>query len=151
VLPFTEIEVMSDEIHASAAGERLTAALASMFGALAALMAAIGIYGLLAYAVAQRRREIGIRMALVARPADIGEMIGRQALVIVAIGVALGLLATLFAAPLIHSLLYGVGPSDPLSLTMAVLFVVMVAAFATVIPLGPATRIEPAVALRQDN
>jgi len=85
VLPFTEIEVMSDEVHASAAGERLTAALASMFGVLAALLAAIGIYGLLAYSVAQRRREIGIRIALGARPADIGEMIGRQGSATVAI------------------------------------------------------------------
>jgi len=151
VLPFTEIEVMSDEVHASAAGERLTAALASLFGALAALLAAIGIYGLLAYAVAQRRREIGIRMALGARPLDIGEMIGRQALTMVAVGVALGLLATLFAAPLIRSLLYAVAPSDPLSLTLAALFVVMVSAVATAIPLGRAARIEPAVALRQEN
>jgi len=151
VLPFTEIEVMFDEVHASAAGERLTATLASTFGALAALLAAIGIYGLLAYAVTQRRREIGIRMALGARPVDIGEMIGRQALAMVAIGVALGLIAALFAAPLINSLLYGVAPSDPLSLTLAALFVVMVAAAATVIPLGHATRIDPAEALRQEN
>ncbi len=151
VLPFTEIEVMSDEVHASAAGERLTAALASLFGALAALLAAIGIYGLLAYAVAQRRREIGIRMALGARPLDIGEMIGRQALAMVTIGVALGLIAALFAAPLIHSLLYGVAPWDPLALTLAALFVVMVSAAATAIPLGRASRIDPAVALRQEN
>lgn len=151
VLPFTEIEVMSDEVHASAAGERLTATLASMFGLLAALLAAIGIYGLLAYAVAQRRREIGIRMALGAQRLDIGEMIGRQALAMVAIGVALGLIATLFAAPLIRSLLYGVAPRDPRSLILAVLFVVVVAAVATVIPLSQATRIEPAVALRQEN
>ncbi len=78
-------------------------------------------------------------------------MIGRQALAMVAIGVALGLIAALFAAPLINSLLYGVAPSDPLSLTLAALFVVMVAAVATMIPLGHATRIEPAEALRQEN
>jgi putative ABC transport system permease protein len=89
-------------------------------------------------------------MALGARRADIGELIGRQVLAMVAIGVALGLLTALFAAPLIHSLMYGVAPSDPISLTMAVLFVELVAA-ATVIPLGHAIRIEPTVALRQEN
>jgi predicted lysophospholipase L1 biosynthesis ABC-type transport system permease subunit len=90
-------------------------------------------------------------MALGARRADIGELIGRQVLAMVAIGVALGLLTALFAAPLIHSLMYGVAPSDPISLTMAVLFVELVAAAATVIPLGHAIRIEPTVALRQEN
>jgi predicted permease len=150
-LPFTEIETMSDEVGDSAAGERLTATLASVFGALAALLAAIGIYGLLAYAVAQRRREIGIRMALGARPADIGEMIGRQALVMVAAGVALGIGAAVVLAPLVKSLLYGVAPSDSVSLFSAALFVTAIAAAATAIPLLAATRIDPASALRQEN
>ena len=150
-LPFTEIETMSDEVGDSAAGERLTATLASVFGALAALLAAIGIYGLLAYAVAQRRREIGIRMALGARPADIGEMIGIQALAMVAAGVALGIGAAIITAPLVKSLLYGVAPSDPLSLAAAALFIVAIAAAATAIPLLNATRIDPASALRQEN
>ena len=148
-LPFTEVEVMADEVGASAAGERLTAALASIFGALAALLAAIGIYGLLAYAVAQRRREIGIRMALGARPADIGEMIGRQALAMVVLGVALGVGAALIIAPWMRALLYGIAPSDPLSLMAAALFVAIVAGAATVIPASDAVRIEPSAALRE--
>ena len=150
-LPFTEIEVMSDEVDASAAGERLTATLASLFGGLAALLAAIGIYGLLAYAVAQRRREIGIRMALGARPFDIGEMIGIQALAVVAIGVALGLGAVFMVAPFMHALLYGIAPSDPVSMIFAALFVAIVAAAATAIPASHAVRIEPASALREEN
>ena len=150
-LPFTEIEVMSDEVDASAAGERLTATLASMFGALAALLAAIGIYGLLAYAVAQRRREIGIRMALGARPADIGGMIGKQAVAMVAIGVAIGLAGAFMVAPWMRALLYGVAPSDAMSMIFAALFVAVVAAVATAIPASNAVRIEPASALRQEN
>jgi hypothetical protein len=150
-LPFTEIEVMSDEVDASAAGERLTATLASVFGGLAAMLAAIGIYGLLAYAVAQRRREIGIRMALGARPFDIGEMIGKQALVMVVCGVAIGLGAAFVAAPWMRALLYGVAPADPLSMIFAALLVAVVAAAATAIPASHAVRIEPASALRQDN
>ncbi len=150
-LPFTEIETMSDEVDASAAGERLTATLASLFGALAALLAAIGIYGLLAYAVAQRRREIGIRMALGARPADIGEMIGFEALAMVAAGVSLGIAAAAIVAPLVKSLLYGVAPSDYVSLGSAALFVMAIAAAATAIPLLDATRIDPSSALRQEN
>jgi len=150
-LPFTEIETMSEEVAASAAGERLTASLASTFGALAAALAAIGIYGLLAYTVAQRRREIGIRMALGARPLDIGEMIGRQALVLVAVGLALGLGASRLAGPWIRSLLYGIAPWDPVSLVSAALFVAAVAAAATAIPAMRATRVEPASALRQEN
>jgi predicted permease len=150
-MPFTEIETMSEEVSASTAGERLTAALASIFGALAAVLAAIGIYGMLAYAVAQRRREIGIRMALGARPLDIGEMIGRQALVLVLAGVALGLGAARVAGPFIRALLFGIAPWDPISLLSAALFVAAVAAAATAIPVVRATRIEPASALRQEN
>jgi predicted permease len=150
-LPFTEIETMSDEVEGSAAGERLTAALASIFGGLAALLAAIGIYGLLAYAVAQRRREIGIRMALGARPSNIGEMIGIEALAMVVAGVAVGIGAAMMIAPLVKSLLYGVAPSDSLSLASAALFVMAISAGATAIPLLDATRIDPASALRQEN
>jgi predicted permease len=150
-LPFTEIETMSEEVDSSAAGERLTATLASIFGALAAVLAAIGIYGLLAFAVAQRRREIGIRMALGARPSDIGEMIGREALAMVGAGIAIGIGAALMLAPLLKSLLFGIAPSDSLSLSTAALFVAGIAAAATAIPVIDATRIHPASALRQEN
>jgi predicted permease len=150
-LPFTEIETMSDEVDASASGERLTAIIASILGALAALLAAIGIYGLLAFAVAQRRREIGIRMALGARPSAIGEMIGVEALAMVAAGIALGIGAALLIAPLLKSLLYGVASSDSVSLLSAALFVAAIAVGATALPVIHATRIDPASALRQEN
>ena len=150
-LPFLEIHTLAEEVDASAASERLTATLASLFGLLAAMLAAVGIYGLLSYAVAQRRREIGIRMALGARPGDIARMIGRQALAMVLVGVAAGLAAAWEAAPAIRSLLYGVTPSDGMSLGTAAAFVLLVSALATAIPAGRAARVEPASALRDEH
>ena len=150
-LPFTEINTMSEEIDASAAPERLTASLASIFAALAALLAAIGIYGLLAYAVAERRREIGIRMALGARALDIAKMIGWQAVAMTAAGVAIGLAAAIFTAPLVRALLYGVAPLDPMSFALAATFVMILTIVASAIPAMRAARIDPAIALRQEN
>jgi ABC-type antimicrobial peptide transport system permease subunit len=149
-LPFTEIDTMSDEIEASTAPERLTASLATIFAALAAILAAIGIYGLLAYVVAQRRREIGIRMALGARTLDIAEMIGWQAVAMTAAGIAIGLGAAMFTAPLVRALLYGVAPLDPVSFTLAAAFVLILTIAASAIPALRATRIDPSTALRQD-
>jgi ABC-type antimicrobial peptide transport system permease subunit len=150
-LPFIEIHTLAEEVDASAASERLTAALASLFGLLAAMLAALGIYGLLSYAVAQRSREIGIRMAVGARPADIAQMIGRQAMTMAAVGVAAGLAAAWEAAPAIRSLLYGVAPADGLSLGGAAAFVMVISALATAIPAGRATRVQPASALRDER
>ncbi len=150
-LPFTEINTMAAEVDASLAPERTTAALASIFGAVAATLAAIGIYGLLAYAVAQRRREIGIRMAIGARSTDIAAMIGTQTVGMAAAGIVIGLGAALLAAPWIRSLLYGIAPADPVSLAIAGFFVIAVSAVATAIPALRATRIEPAIALREER
>lgn len=147
-LPFIEIHTLTGEVDASASTERLTAMLASAFGALAALLAAIGIYALLAYAVAQRRVEIGIRMAIGARPFDIAGMLGRRSLLLVAIGASAGLIAAWRIAPAIQSLLYGVEPDDAASLAAAAGFVLAVAALATALPAARAMRIAPAAALR---
>jgi ABC-type antimicrobial peptide transport system permease subunit len=132
----------------SAAPERLTAVLASIFGLFAALLAAVGLYGLLAFAVAQRQREIGIRMALGAQPGAIARLVGGQALVLVAVGVALGLGGALLMAPMAGALLYGVGPADPGSLAAAAGVVALVAALAAFVPAARAARVDPAVALR---
>lgn len=150
-VPFVEISTLAEEVDASTAGDRLTAALASIFGTIAALLTAVGLYGLLAYVVAQRRREIGIRMALGAQTVDIGVLVGRQALAMVVGGMVLGLGAAAAAAPWMRSLLYGVAPSDPRSLAAAAVFVALVAAVAIAIPVTRATHIEPAAALRQET
>lgn len=138
-------------MDASTAVERLIATLSSTFGTIAALLTAVGLYGLLAYAVAQRRREIGIRMALGAQTVDIGVPMARQALGMVIGGMVLGLGAAVAAAQWMRSLLYGVAPSDPSSLAAAVVFVALVATLAIAIPVARATHIEPAAALRQEN
>jgi predicted permease len=148
-LPFTEVRTLAKDVDDSAAPERLTAILASIFGIFAALLAAVGLYGLLAYAVAQRQREIGIRMALGAAPRSIAGLIGGQALVLVGVGVALGICAALVLAPMASALLYGVGPSDPLSLAAAAMLVALVAAIAAFVPAARAARVDPAVALRE--
>jgi putative ABC transport system permease protein len=150
-VPFVEINTLAEEVDASTAGERLTAAQASIFGTIAALLTAVGLYGLLAYVVAQRRREIGIRMALGAQTVDIGVLLGRQALAMVAGGMVLGLGAAAAAPQWMRSLLYGVAPSDPSSFIAAAVFVALVAAVATAIPLARATHIEPAAVLRQET
>jgi predicted permease len=149
-LPFTEIHTLADEVDASAAPEQLTAALASIFGFFATLLAAVGIYGLLAFTVEQRRREIGIRMALGARPSDIGGMLGFESGAMVAGGVILGVGGALLAGRWVRVLLYGVAPSDPLLLALAALLVALVSAAATAIPAARATRVQPASSLRQE-
>lgn len=149
-MPIIEVDTLTDEVQASSAGERLTASLGSLFAILAVLLSAAGIYGLLAYVVARRKREIGIRMALGATPGRIRELIGSQAMAMVIAGVVLGLGAARIAGPLIASLLYGVGPTDLPSLGGAALLVLAMAAVAAAIPAARATRINPAVALRDD-
>jgi predicted permease len=150
-VPFVEISTLADEVDASTAAERLTAALASIFAIIAALLTAVGLYGLLAWVVAQRRREIGIRMALGAQTADIGILVGRHALAMVVGGIVVGLGAAAAAARLMRSLLYDVAPSDPRSLVAAAVFVALVAAVAMAIPVARATHIEPAAAMRHEN
>ena len=147
-LPFTEIHTLAAEADASIAPERVTAAFAGVLGGFAALLAAAGIYGLLAFAVEQRRREIGIRMALGAAPVNIGVMLARQTALMVGGGIVLGLIAARLLTESLRTLLYGVTPSDPLSLAGAIVLMGAVAAAATAIPARRATRVEPSSALR---
>ena len=135
----------------STAAERVTAVLVSVLGAIAVLLAGVGIYGLLAYAIVQRRREIGIRMALGAEPVHIARLVGRETLVMAVGGIVFGLTAALAAGPWIRALLYGIAPWDPRSLFAAATFVAIVAVGATAIPVIRAMYIEPSVALRQES
>lgn len=150
-VPFLEVDTLAQEARQTTADERMTAALTSLFGGLAVLLAGIGIYGLLAYVVTQRRREIGIRMALGARPRHIAELIGSQTLVMMAVGVTIGLGLALMVAPAIRSLLYGISPEDPKSLAAAALLVAITTALATLLPVIRAIRTEPAQTLREEN
>jgi putative ABC transport system permease protein len=117
---------------------------------LALVLAAIGTYGLIAYAVAQRTREIGIRMALGARPLEIvGDVLGRG-MRLAFLGVAIGVIGALGLTRLIRGMLAGVSPNDPVSLGMSVGLLIAGAALACVLPARRASRVDPVVALRTD-
>src|SRR5258708_2395471 len=148
-LPFVEVRTLAQEADASLWAERLTAALSSVFGAIAAFLAAVGLYGLLAYAVAQRSREIGIRMALGADAGRILGLIGGDALLLVGCGIALGLGAALAAGPAVRGVLYGVAPSDPASLALAAGLAAATPPIPGAIPLCPAVPGAPAAILKQ--
>jgi predicted permease len=150
-LAFLEVHTLAEEVDDSMASERETAALASIFGVLACLLVGAGLYGLLTYAVTQRRREIGIRMALGAQPVDIWGMIARQSLVMTVGGILLGLSRAFLAARWLEALLYHTSPEDPRLLIVAVLFVAVMVAVSTAIPAARATRIEPSRALRHEE
>jgi putative ABC transport system permease protein len=142
---------LSEEVNQSMAGERVAASLATIFGVLAAFLAAVGLYGLLAYLVTLREREVGIRMALGARRLDIGLLIGKQAIAMIVGGLVLGLGAAALVAPWTSSILYGVVPWSSRSFFGATVLVLAVAVFGTAIPFMRALHIEVAAALRQQN
>lgn len=150
-LPFIEMHTMADEVDGSIAVERATAALASVLGAVAALLAGAGIYGLLAYVVTQRRREFGIRMALGAHSSQVGKLVVRQTLTMTLAGVVLGLAAALAASSAVRSLLFEIPPNDTTSFLLAALFVTVVSAAATISPVVRAMRSQPAETLRYEN
>ena len=131
-------------------GTRLGAAFAAVFGALALVLAAVGLYGLLSYAVAQRTREIGIRVALGARTSTVLRLVVRQGLVMSAVGAALGLAITIGVTRLLTALLFGVAPNDPLILGGVLLALLAIGAAASAIPAFRAARVDPLVALRAE-
>jgi putative ABC transport system permease protein len=129
---------------------RLYILLLGIFGAIAAMLAAIGIYGILAYSVAERTREIGIRMALGAARREILKMVMRHVLVLVSIGLVIGLAAALALTRLIKSGLYGVTPTDPATYVAISALLIAVAVFACLIPTMRAVRVDPTIALRHE-
>jgi ABC-type antimicrobial peptide transport system permease subunit len=153
-LPVFDIHTLKEEMDAALVQQRLVALLTSLFGALALLLACVGIYGLLAFSVAQRTCEIGIRTALGARRGDVIWLVMREALVLVGIGIAAGVPAALLAARLASSqiagLLFGLEANDPLTLAAATTFLIVVAALAAYLPARRAARVDPMMALRNE-
>lgn len=130
--------------------ERMTAALAIFFGALALLLAAIGLYGLMSYAVTQQRREIGIRVALGAEPRRVMTGVVRDGLTVTLAGVACGFAGALATVPLVKSLLFGITTHDPLTLFAAPASLLAVTVVACLVPAARAARVDPMVALRAE-
>jgi predicted permease len=139
---------LEDEVKNSLAAARMASTLTTLFGLTALLLAAVGLYGVMAQAVERRTREIGIRMALGAERGAVLRLVVGQGLRLVAVGVALGLLASLAAARLIESQLYGVGARDPLTFAGVAALLVAVALLACLIPARRAARVDPMSALR---
>jgi ABC-type antimicrobial peptide transport system permease subunit len=153
-LPVFDIHTLEEEMDAALVQQRLMALLTGLFGGLALLLACVGIYGLLAFSVAQRTAEIGIRTALGAQRAAVMWLVMREALVLVGIGVAVGVPAALMVARLASSqiagFLFGLEANDPLTLAVATAFLVVVAALAAYVPARRASRVDPMLALRNE-
>jgi putative ABC transport system permease protein len=149
-LPLTSVRVFEEYVSRSLARPRFNALLLSIFAATALLLTAIGIYGVMAYTVAQRTNEIGIRIALGAAQSSIFRLIVGQAMTLVAISVVVGLLGAFAATRLLNSLLFGVGASDAITFAAIVLLVGTVAFLAAWLPARRAASVDPIVALRTE-
>ena len=149
-LSVTNVTTLSEQVHDWFDEERTISQLSSFFGLLALALASVGLYGVMAYAVARRTSEIGVRMALGARSADVRWMVLREALLLVLAGVAIGVPAALAASRLIASMLFGLTRWDPLTISAATLVLVAVAILAGYLPARRASRVSPMVALRYE-
>src|SRR5215510_8380920 len=149
-LPLDGVVSLCGHISRSLAQQRLVARVASFFGLLASLLACVGLYGVLSYAVARRTNEIGIRMALGAQRGDVIWLVLREALALVVAGVVIGLLASLAATRTASTLLYGLEPDDPTTIAAATLLLLAVAALAGYLPARRAARVDPMTALREE-
>ena len=149
-LPIYAMRTTEVQINNSLSSERMIASLSAVFGFLATLLAVIGLYGVMAYAVAQRTREVGIRMALGAARGHVIWMVMREVLLLVAIGVTAGVIFSLMLTRVVQSQLFGLTPHDPFTLALATAALVFVACAAGYIPAWRASRLDPTVALRYE-
>lgn len=147
-LPVTDIAALPDVLNESVAQPRFRTLLLGLFGAIALVLAAVGIFGVISYSVGRRTHELGIRMALGAQPASVLSMILRETLALILIGIAVGIPCALGAARLITHLLFNVTPYDPITLALVPLALIVVGTLASYIPARRAMKVDPIVALR---
>ncbi|HEY6249399.1 MAG TPA: ABC transporter permease [Candidatus Angelobacter sp.] len=148
--PLRDVKTMDEYVSASIATPRFEAVLLGIFAGLAFVLTAIGLYGVISYSVAQRTREMGIRVALGAQRANILNMVVRQGALLAAIGVGAGLTASLFATRLVRSQLYGIGVTDPVTFLVVPVLLLAVALLASYVPARRATKVDPIVVLRDE-
>jgi predicted permease len=149
-IPVVQTLTLADQFDNNIAQERMLTTLCGFLGSLAVLLAAIGLYGVMAHAVARRVREIGIRMALGARAGEVRWLILRETVLMVACGAAIGLPTAYFCTRLVETFLYGLTPQDPLTIAGSVALLLAITALAGYIPARRATRVDPMVALRYE-
>jgi predicted permease len=148
--PMTHAATLRRTISESIGDQRLHTVLLGIFAAIGVSLALLGVYGVISYSVTRRTREIGVRVALGARPADLLRMVLRQGLVLIAVGAVIGLGAALAMTRFIAGELYGVRPGDPATLVMAVVLILLVGGLACWTPARRAVRVDPMVALRYE-
>jgi predicted permease len=149
-LPISWVRTLDTLVSDSAANQILLARLSTFFAGLALVLACVGLYGVMSYTVSGRTREIGVRMALGAGRSDVLQMVLREGMLLVAIGLAFGIPLALLVCRTLHSFLFGLKSTDPLSLSVVVLTLSMVAVLAGLIPARRAAKTEPMVALRYE-
>ena len=149
-VPIGQVQALDKQITGAADQPRALAELTSLFGLLALFLASIGLYGVLAYNVARRTSEIGLRMALGAQRLDVLRLVVGQGLRLISVGIVVGLAASFALSRLLSSMLYEVKPNDPLTLVGVTLLLTIVALLASYIPAYRATRVDPMVALRYE-
>ncbi len=149
-LPVSHIRPLEAYVGDSSAPQRFNVVLLGAFAVIALLLASAGLYGVMSYLVNQRTREIGIRMALGARPMDVLRLVVRKAMLLAGAGVVLGMIAAAAATRLMSSLLFGVQARDPMVFAVAPVILIAVAMLASYIPARRASRVDPLVALRMD-
>jgi ABC-type antimicrobial peptide transport system permease subunit len=149
-LPLSNIRSMDKYLGISLLPARLTGTALGVFGVLGLLLASVGMYGVMAYSVAQRTREIGIRMAIGAQATDVIRLVMRQGLTLVLIGTGIGLAGALAASRLLRAVLYGGNSLDLMTFTVVPVVLLLVAALASFVPARRAAQVDPMHALRYD-
>jgi ABC-type antimicrobial peptide transport system permease subunit len=149
-LPTIDVSTQLEQIERRFAQEKVFATAYALFGAVAVVLAAVGLFGLMSYSVARRTNEIGIRMALGARSQDVVRLVLAESLMLVAAGVAIGVAIALAAGQLVAKLLFGLAPTDIYSTAGAVLLMLMVSMAAGYLPARRASRIDPMTALHAE-
>jgi len=149
-LPLTDVSTQIEQVELRFAQEKLFAQAYTLFGGLALFLASIGLFGLMSYNVSRRTNEIGIRMALGAQRQDVLGLVMRESMILVAIGVVAGLGIAIASSGLVSTLLFGLPPRDVMSMSLAVVVMVMVSALAGYLPARRASHVDPMVALHYE-
>jgi putative ABC transport system permease protein len=148
--PIYNVRTMNEIRSDSVAPERLNLTLLTIFAGIALMLAIVGIYGVMSYSVTQRTHEIGIRMAIGARPRDVFKMVIGQGMMLALIGVAFGLVGAFALTRLMATMLFGVEPTDPATFAVIAILLTLVALLACYLPSRRATKVDPVVSLRYE-